>query len=42
MMFVSNMMLSIVLEPLDEDNGKLLDEVVLDRICLDELKLMYL
>ena len=32
-------MLSVVLErqPLDEDDGNLLDEVVLDRICLDEL-----
>ena len=28
--------------PLDEDNGNLLDEFVLDRISLDELKLMYL
>jgi len=28
--------------PLDEDNDNLLDEVVLDRICLDELNLMYL
>ena len=28
--------------PLDEDDGNLLDEVVLDRICLDELNLMYL
>ena len=28
--------------PLDEDDGNLLDEVVLDRICLDELNMMYL
>ena len=28
--------------PLDEDNGNLLDEVVLDRIWFDELNLMYL
>ena len=39
MMFASNMMLSVVLDgnPPDEDDGNLLDEVVLDRICLDEL-----
>ena len=32
------MMLSVVLDgnPLDEDDGNLLDEVVLDGICLDE------
>ena len=31
-------MLSVVLDdnPLDEDDGNLLDEVVLDRTCLDE------
>ena len=28
--------------PLDEDDGNLLDEVVLDRIWFDELNLMYL
>ena len=28
--------------PLDKDDGNLLDEVVLDRICLDELIMMYL
>ena len=39
MMFVSNMMLSVVL---DEDDDNSFDEVVLDRICLDELNLMYL
>ena len=27
-------MLSLKGNPLDEDNGNLLDEVVLDRICL--------
>ena len=50
MMFVGNMMLSVVLDdnpldrvlslngnPLDEDDDNLLDEIVLDRICLDEL-----
>ena len=50
MMFVGNMMLSVVLDdnpldrvlslndnPLDENDGYLLDEVVLNRICLDEL-----
>ena len=42
------MMLSVVLDgnPLDEDDGNLLDKVVLDGICLDELindvNLMYL
>ena len=41
MMFVSNMML-IVGNPLDEDDDNLLDEVVLDRMCLDEPVLMYL
>ena len=35
-------MLSLKGNPLDEDNGNLLDEVVLDRICLDELNMMYL
>ena len=40
MMFGSNMMLSVVLEW--QDDGNLLDEVVLDRTCLDELNLMYL
>ena len=35
-------MLSLKGNPLDEDNDNLLDEVVLDRICLDELKLIYL
>ena len=30
-------MLSLKGNPLDEDDGNLLDEVVLDRICLDEL-----
>ena len=34
--------LSLNGNPLDEDDGNLLDEVVLDRICLDELNLMYL
>ena len=36
---VGNMMLSVVLDgnPLDEDDGNLLDEVVPDGICLDEL-----
>ena len=29
--------LSLNGNPLDEDDGNLLDEVVLDRICLDEL-----
>ena len=29
--------LSLNSNPLDEDDGNLLDEVVLDRICLDEL-----
>ena len=28
--------------PLDEDDGNLLVEVVLDIICLDELNMMYL
>ena len=28
--------------PLNEDDGNLLDEVVLDIICLDELNMMYL
>ena len=28
--------------PLDEDDDNLLDEVVLDRIWVDELNLMYL
>ena len=28
--------------PLDEDDGNLLDEVVLDRIWFDELNMMYL
>ena len=28
--------------PLDEDDDNLLDEVVLDRLCPDELNLMYL
>ena len=28
--------------PLDEDDGNLLDEVVLDRLWFDELNLMYL
>ena len=42
MMFVGNMMLSVVLDnnPLDRVlslNGNPLDEVMLDRICLDEL-----
>ena len=43
MMFVGNMMmgvdrvLSVNGNPLDEDDGNLLDEVVLDRICLDKL-----
>ena len=34
-----NMMLSVVLDgnPLDEDDRNLLDEVVPDGICLDEL-----
>ena len=40
MMFVSNMMLSVVFEW--QDDGNLLDEVVLDRTCLDELNLIYL
>ena len=40
MMVISNMMLSDVLEW--QDDGNLLDEVVLDRTCLDELNLMYL
>ena len=33
------MMQSVVLDgnPLDEDDGNLLDEVVLDGMCLDEL-----
>ena len=41
---VGNMMLSVVLDgnSLDEDDGNLLDEFVLDRICPDELNLMYL
>ena len=39
-MFVSNMMLSVVLE--GQDDGNLLDEAVLDRTCLDEPNLMYL
>ena len=39
-MFVSNMMMSVVLEW--QDDGNLLDEVVLDRICLGDLNLMYL
>ena len=36
---VGNMMQSVVLDgnPLDEDDGNLLDEVVIDGICLDEL-----
>ena len=36
---VGNMMLSVVLDGnlLDEDDGNLLDEVVPDEICLDEL-----
>ena len=36
---VGNMMLSVVLDgnPLDEDDGNLIDEVVPDEICLDEL-----
>ena len=36
---VGNMMLSVVLDgnPLDEGDGNLLDEVVPDGICLDEL-----
>ena len=36
---VGNMMQSVVLDgnPLDEDHGNLLDEVMLDRICLDKL-----
>ena len=47
MMFVGNMMLGVVLDdnPLDRVlslNSNLLDEVVLDRTCLDELNLMYL
>ena len=29
--------LSLNGNPLDEDDGNLLDEVVLDRICIDEL-----
>ena len=42
MMFVENMMLGVVLDdnPLDRVlslNGNPLDEVVLDRICHDEL-----
>ena len=40
MMFDSNMMLSVVLE--GQDDGNLLDEVVIDRTCLDEPNLMYL
>ena len=35
-------MLSLKGNPLDKDDGNLLDEVVLDRTCLDELNLMYL
>ena len=35
-------MLSLKGNPLNEDDDNLLDEVVLDRICLDELNIMYL
>ena len=35
-------MFSLNGNPLDEEDGNLLDEVVLDRICLDELNMMYL
>ena len=36
---VGDMMLSVVLDgnPLDEDDGNLLDEIVPDVICIDEL-----